>query len=248
MVWGFGNISMHLFLFLFLFLFIYRYMYLRRRETNIYSKLGNKSRRGSKVLIWFVSYLGLWVIEDKSCGLLGLIVRFERSSAGMSRSVGGDYGCPLDVRVPEVSMNFAFARRPFIERVGGRGRKTFTQTTKNVWSIRWGKDPEGTRIWEMNIGRGSRSSIWKRALREETRRLQVRRWGKDWCFVPELGINSFGLVSPRFDEFRFVTKDPLPTNPLAAVTFIIIKYASVFEFGGTIRNFLDKREKPIGSG
>ena len=52
---------------------------------------------------------------------------------------------------------------------------------------------------------------------------------------------------PRFAEIRFVTKDPLPTNPLAAIKFIIIRNADVFEFGGTIRNFLDKREIPIGS-
>jgi hypothetical protein len=54
-------------------------------------------------------------------------------------------------------------------------------------------------------------------------------------------------VSPRFVEFRFVTKDPLPTNPLAAVKFIIIINADTFEFRGTIRNFLDKREIPIGN-
>jgi hypothetical protein len=56
-------------------------------------------------------------------------------------------------------------------------------------------------------------------------------------------------VSPRFVEFRFVAEDPLPTNLLAAVKFIktIIKNANVFEFGGTVRNFLDKREIPIGN-
>jgi hypothetical protein len=64
-------------------------------------------------------------------------------------------------------------------------------------------------------------------------------------FVPELGI--VGLVSPRFVQFRFVTKDPLPTNPLAAAKFIKTQNANVFEFGSTIRNFLDKREIPIGS-
>jgi hypothetical protein len=49
----------------------------------------------------------------------------------------------------------------------------------------------------------------------------------------------------HFAEFGMVTKDPLPTNPLAAVKFII-KNANVFEFGGMIRNFLDKHEIPIG--
>ena len=63
-----------------------------------------------------------------------------------------------------------------------------------------------------------------------------------------IGIIRFEHVGPRFVKFRFVTKDPLPTNPLAAVKFVIIINASVFEFGGTIRNFLDKREKPIGRG
>jgi len=55
-------------------------------------------------------------------------------------------------------------------------------------------------------------------------------------------------VIPHLIEFRFVTEDPLPTNPLAAVKFFItiFKNAKVFEFGGTIRNFLDKREIPIG--
>ena len=94
------------------------------------------------------------------------------------------------------------------------------------------------------------SPIWKRTrrstLREEKRRLQVRRRGKDRCFVPELGINRSWQV-PRFAEIHFVTKDPLPTNPLAAVKFIIIRNTNVFEFGGTIRNFLDKREIPIGN-
>ena len=49
-------------------------------------------------------------------------------------------------------------------------------------------------------------------------------------------------------SLNFVTKDPLPTNPLAAVKcFItIIKIANVFEFGGSIRNFFDKQEIPIG--
>jgi hypothetical protein len=51
-------------------------------------------------------------------------------------------------------------------------------------------------------------------------------------------------------KFRFVTKDPPPTNPLAVVKVIIIftmiNYANVFEFGGTIKNFLDKREIPVG--
>jgi hypothetical protein len=86
-------------------------------------------------------------------------------------------------------------------------------------------------------------------LREEKRRLQVLRRGKDRCFAPELGINRFGLVSPRFVEFRFITKDPLPTNPLAVEKFIIIiiQNTNVFEFGGTIRNFLDKREIPFGN-
>jgi hypothetical protein len=62
-----------------------------------------------------------------------------------------------------------------------------------------------------------------------------------------LGI--IGQVSPRFAEFRFVAKDPLPTNSLAAVKAIIItmiKNANIFEFGGTIRNFLEQREIPIG--
>jgi hypothetical protein len=52
-------------------------------------------------------------------------------------------------------------------------------------------------------------------------------------------------------KFRFVTKDPPPTNPLAAVKFkmmsIMTKNANVFEFGGMIRNFLDKRDIPIGN-
>jgi hypothetical protein len=61
-------------------------------------------------------------------------------------------------------------------------------------------------------------------------------------------IIRLGHVGPRFAEFRFVTKDPLPTNPLAVVMFITIKNTNVFEFGGMIRNFLDKREKPNGSG
>ena len=55
-----------------------------------------------------------------------------------------------------------------------------------------------------------------------------------------------GLVSPRFHEFHFVTMDPLPTNPLAAVKFTIIKNANVFEFWDMIRNILDNREIPIG--
>jgi hypothetical protein len=42
------------------------------------------------------------------------------------------------------------------------------------------------------------------------------------CFVAELGIIRFEQVGPLFVEFRFVTKDPLPTNPLAAVKFINI--------------------------
>jgi len=58
-------------------------------------------------------------------------------------------------------------------------------------------------------------------------------------------IIRLGHVGPRFAEFRSVTKDPLPTNPLAAVKFII-KNAHVFEFGGKIGNFLDNREIPIG--
>ena len=64
--------------------------------------------------------------------------------------------------------------------------------------------------------------------------------------VADIGIIHFEQVGPRFAEFRFVTKDPLPTNPLAAIMFAIIKNANVFEFGGTIRNFLDKREIVIG--
>ena len=62
-----------------------------------------------------------------------------------------------------------------------------------------------------------------------------------------LGINRFGLVSPRFVEFRFITKGPLPTNPLAVVTFMIIINANVFEFGGTIRYFRYKQEIPVGN-
>jgi hypothetical protein len=51
---------------------------------------------------------------------------------------------------------------------------------------------------------------------------------------------------PRFVEICFVTKDPLSTNPLAVVRFMIIINANVFEFGSTIRNFLDKQKIPIG--
>jgi hypothetical protein len=45
-----------------------------------------------------------------------------------------------------------------------------------------------------------------------------------------------------------VTKDPLPTNPLAAEEFTtkITINPNVFEFGGTNRNFLDKWEMPVG--
>ena len=83
--------------------------------------------------------------------------------------------------------------------------------------------------------------------RERKRGLQVCRWGKDQCFVAELGIIRFEDVGPRFAEFRFVNIDPLPTNPLAVIKYMIIRNADVFEFGGTIRNFGDKREKPIGN-
>jgi hypothetical protein len=64
----------------------------------------------------------------------------------------------------------------------------------------------------------------------------------------ELVRTRFENVGPRFVEFRFVTKDALPTNPLPEVKFIMIKNANVFEFGGTIRNFLGEWEKPIGRG
>jgi hypothetical protein len=88
---------------------------------------------------------------------------------------------------------------------------------------------------------------------EEGQREYLKRGKEDFKYVDggkinELGKNCFEQVGPLFAEFRFVTKDPLPTNPLAAVKFVIIINASVFEFGGTIRNFPDKREKPIGRG